>query len=279
MILSKSPKSLQTALSTFFLGCIALVFAFPFYYVFVLATWPSSKILVFPPHFLFGDGVKDNLVSLFQRVPFAINFMNSLGIAVLSTLSVLLFCTMAGFAFSKYEFKFKKQLFGFVIATMAIPGFLNIIPFYKMMVSFHWINTWLPLIVPGMAGAFGIFLMTQFLQNAIPLELLDAARIDGLGEFSILLRIVFPLAKSGLAVLGVVTFVGSWNNFTGPLILLPKVNSTTLPVALSVLNSRVDNNMGALMIGNALTLLPLLVVFMFFSRQIIAGLTAGAVKG
>jgi len=121
--------------------------------------------------------------------------------------------------------------------------------------------------------------MTQFLHNAIPLELLDAARIDGLGEFSILLRIVFPLARSGMAVLGVVTFVGSWNNFTGPLILLPRVDATTLPVALSVLNSRQDNNMGALMVGNALTLLPLLLVFLFFSRQIISGLTAGAVKG
>jgi multiple sugar transport system permease protein len=275
----KPLRSLPTVLATFFLGCLALVFAFPFYYVFVLATWPSNQIMVFPPHFLFGNGVMANLESLFQRVPFAINFMNSLGIAVLSTLSVLLFCTMAGFAFSKYEFRFKKQLFAFVIATMAIPGFLNIIPFYKMMVALKWINTWLPLIVPGMAGAFGIFLMTQFLHNAIPLELLDAARIDGLGEFSILLRIVFPLARSGMAVLGVVTFVGSWNNFTGPLILLPRVDATTLPVALSVLNSRQDNNMGALMVGNALTLLPLLLVFLFFSRQIISGLTAGAVKG
>ncbi|MBP7095895.1 MAG: carbohydrate ABC transporter permease [Spirochaetia bacterium] len=120
--------------------------------------------------------------------------------------------------------------------------------------------------------------MTQFLTNSVPDELLDAARIDGLTEFGILTRIIFPLAKPGLAVLGVVTFVGSWNNFTGPLVLLPKVESTTLPVALSALNSRVDNNLGALMLGNALTLLPLIVAFVFFSKRIIAGLTAGAVK-
>ncbi len=272
-------KSLPSILTTALLGLLALVFAFPFYYVFVLASWPSQQILVFPPHFWFGNGVMDNLVSLFARVPFATNFLNSFGIAVLSTLSVLFFCTMAGFAFSKYEFKFKKSLFAFVVATLAIPGFLNIIPFYKMMVGFGWINTWLPLIVPGMAGAFGIFLMTQFLEKALPGDLLDAARIDGLGEFALLWKVVFPLARSGMAILGVVTFVGSWNNFTGPLILLPDVNATTLPVALSVLNSRVDNNMGGLMVGNALTLLPLLVVFMIFSRQIISGLTAGAIKG
>jgi len=272
-------KKLSTYVTTFLLGLLALVFAFPFYYVFVLATWRSQEVLAFPPHLWFGTGLLENWTSLFGRVPFATNFLNSLGIATLSTVSVLFFCTLAGFAFSKYQFKLKKTLFFFVIATMAIPGFLNIIPFYKMMVVFGWINTWLPLIVPGMAGAFGIFLMTQFLENALPFELLEAARIDGVGEFSMLWRVVFPLARAGMAVLGVVTFVGSWNNFTGPLILLPDVDATTLPVALSVLNSRVDNNMGALFLGNALTLLPLLVIFMLFSRQIISGLTAGAVKG
>jgi len=148
-----------------------------------------------------------------------------------------------------------------------------------MMVRFGWINTWLPLVVPGMAGAFGIFLMTQFLENSLPTDVLEAARIDGLVDFGILMRIVFPLAWPAMAVLGIVTFVGSWNNFTGPLILLPKIEATTLPVALSLLNSRVDNNQGALMLGNALTLLPLIVIFVFFSKQIISGLTAGAVKG
>ncbi|HAE23565.1 MAG TPA: sugar ABC transporter permease [Spirochaetaceae bacterium] len=269
----------QKVLSYLFLGLMAFIFAYPFYNVFVLATWPSSQVLSFPPRFFFGAGLMENWQQLFARIPIGKNFYNSLGIALLSTGSVLFFCTMAGYAFAKFEFRFKAQLYAFVIATMAIPGFLNIIPFYKMMVAFKWVNTWLPLIVPGMAGAFGIFLMTQFLENSIPAELLDAARIDGLGEFGILIRIVFPLSKPGLAVLGIVTFVGSWNNFTGPLILLPRIDSTTLPVALSVLNSRVDNNLGALMLGNALTLLPLMLIFLFFSKQIISGLTAGAVKG
>jgi multiple sugar transport system permease protein len=266
-------------LSYIIMGLMAFIFAYPFYNVFVLATWPSNQVLSFPPRFFFGTGLIENWQQLFARIPFGRNFYNSLGIALLSTVSVLFFCTMAGYAFAKFEFRFKAQLYAFVIATMAIPGFLNIIPFYKMMVAFKWVNTWLPLIVPGMAGAFGIFLMTQFLENSIPSELLDAARIDGLGEFGILIRIVFPLSKPGLAVLGIVTFVGSWNNFTGPLILLPRIDSTTLPVALSVLNSRVDNNLGALMLGNALTLLPLMLIFLFFSKQIISGLTAGAVKG
>lgn len=261
------------------LGLMALVFAYPFYSIFVLATWRAQEVLHFPPHFFFGPSLLENLGQLNARIPFIHNFANSLGIAVCSTVTVTLFCTVAGFAFAKYEFRFKNQLYMFVISTMAIPSFLNIIPFYKMMVQFHWINTWLPLFVPGMANAFGIFMMTQFMQNSIPSELLDAARIDGLSELGILFRIVFPLAKPGLAVLGMVTFIGAWNNFTGPLILLPKISATTLPVALTVLNSRVDNNMGALFLGNALTVLPLMIIFILFSKQIISGLTAGAIKG
>lgn len=260
------------------LALFGLLFALPFWMVFVLASWPAREVLVFPPHFWFGGGVIENWGQLLGRIPFARNYFNSFGIATLAMLTNVFFCTMAGFAFSKYRFRGRDALYAFVIATMAVPGFLNLIPFYKMMVRFSWINTWLPLVVPGMAGAFGIFLMTQFLSNSIPDELLDAARIDGLTEFGILRRVIFPLAKPGLAVLGVITFVGSWNNFTGPLVLLPKVEATTLPVALTVLNSRVDNNLGALMLGNALTLLPLIAVFIIFSKQIIAGLTAGAVK-
>jgi multiple sugar transport system permease protein len=226
----------------------------------------------------FGNGVQENAQILFSRVPYLKNFLNSLGIAAISTVLTIFFCTMAGFAFAKYKFKFKKQLYQFVIATLAIPGFLNIVPFYKMMVAFKWINTWLPLIVPGMAGAFGIFLMTQFMENSIPEEILEAGRIDGLTEFGLLMKIAFPLAKPGMAILGIITFIGSWNSFTSAMIFLPSVEKTTLPVALSMLNSRVDNNMGGLMLGTALSLIPIIIVFVAFSKQIIAGLTAGAVK-
>ncbi len=275
----KSSIIVKKALLYLILGIMALVFAYPFYNVFVLATWPGDQVLRSPPHFFFGGGLAENFRQLVSRIPFGRNFFNSLGIALTSTISVIFFCTMAGFAFAKYRFRFRDQLYFFVIASMAIPGFLNIIPFYKMMVRFGWINTWLPLVVPGMAGAFGIFLMTQFLENSLPNDVIEAARIDGLGDLGILMRIVFPLARPAMAVLGIVTFVGSWNNFTGPLILMPKIEATTLPVALSLLNSRVDNNQGALMLGNALTLLPLILIFVFFSKQIISGLTAGAVKG
>lgn len=259
------------------LGLFAFLFTFPFYYVFVLATHATP--FANPPHLFFGDALGANFDALFRQIPFMKSFFNSLGIATLATVSVIFFCTLGGFAFAKYEFRGKNALLLFVVMTMAIPPFLNIIPFFRMMVAIGWYQTWLPLIVPGMANSFGIFLMKQFLEDSIPNELMEAARIDGLNEFQMVPHIVFPLAKPGLAILGTITFVGSWNNFLGALVMLPDPRNSTLPVSLSSLFVRSDGNFGGLMLGTALSLLPLLVIFMFFSRKIISNLAAGAMKG
>ncbi len=255
------------------------IFGFPFYYMLVLSTVPGTQVYRNPPHIFFKTSMFENIAALFQDIPFPVNFFNSVGIATLSTVTVVFFCTMGGFALAKYNFKWKKPIFFLLLSTMAIPPFLNIIPFFKMMVFFKWYGTWLPLIVPGMANAFGILLMTQFMQTSIPDVLLDAARIDGLTEFGILNRIVFPLSKSSIAVLGIMTFINSWNNFLGALVMLPNVDKTTIPVALSKLFMQMDGNRGGLMAGTVLAVLPLIVVFVMFNKQIISGLTAGSVKG
>ncbi|MBI9104623.1 MAG: carbohydrate ABC transporter permease [Spirochaetales bacterium] len=262
-----------------FLSLFVFIFGFPFYYMFVLSTVPGTQIYRNPPHIFFKTSLFENIGALFQDIPFPTNFFNSTAIAVLSTVTVIFFCTMGGFALAKYEFKFKKAIFFFMLSTMAIPPFLNIIPFFKMMVFFNWYGTWLPLIVPGMANAFGILLMTQFMGSSIPDALLDAARIDGLTEFGILTRIAFPLSKSGIAVLGIMTFINSWNNFLGALVMLPNIDKTTIPVALSKLFMQMDGNRGGLMAGTVLAVLPLIIVFIIFNKQIISGLTAGSVKG
>lgn len=256
-----------------------LIFGFPFYYMFVLATIPGTQVYRNPPHIFFKSSFLDNIGALFQDLPFGVNFFNSFGIAALSTITVVFFCTMGGFALSKYEFKGKKAIFVLMLSTMAIPPFLNIIPFFRMMVFFGWYGTWLPLIVPGMANAFGIILMTQFMGSSIPDALLDAGRIDGLTEFGLLLRIAFPLSRSGIAVLGIMTFINSWNNFLGALVMLPNVDSTTLPVALSKLFMQMDGDRGGLMAGTLLAVVPLIFVFIAFNKQIISGLAAGSVKG
>ena len=259
------------------LAIFGFLFVFPFYYVFVLAT--HAVPYANPPHLWFGADFQANATVLFEQIPFLRATLTSLGIGVIATLATIFFCTLGGFAFAKYEFKGKNALLMFVVLTMGIPVFLNIVPFFRMMIAIGWYLTWLPLIVPGMANAFGIFLMKQFLENSIPSDLMDAGRIDGISELQMLPHIVFPLAKPAIAVLGTVTFIGSWNNFLGALVMLPDPRKSTLPVALSSLFVRSDGNYGGLMLGLALSLLPLLIVFVLFSRTIIANLTAGSIKG
>ncbi len=283
MISDKKIQHLSIKISTTFLFLILLIvsifFVYPFYYVFVLASRERANMFTVPPPFWFGNGIRQNYTSLLQNLPFWRNMFNSTGIAVLATVTTIFFCTMAGFAFAKYKFKGKDFLFNFILATLAIPQLLGIIPFFKMMVWLNWINTWLPLFVPTMANAFGIFLMRQYLEGSIPIDLLDAARIDGMKEFKILLRIVFPLARPAIAVLGISTFIGSWNNFFGALVILRDKNSYTVPVALSSLLGVHNVDFGAIMLGTALALIPLLLIFIFFSKQIIASLLAGSLKG
>lgn len=273
-------KSITTRVLLYFILILCVfLFAFPFYYVFVLASQEGTNMYVNPPHIFFGKYYFENIGKLFEEIPFGLHFLNSVLIGMLATAGTAFFCTMGGFALSKYEFKGKKTIYGFMVTTIAIPVFLNLVPFFRMMNAFGWYDTWLPLIVPGMANAFGIFMMTQFLQEAVPSELISAARIDGLSEFGILMKIVFPLAKSSLAIIMIVTFVGKWNDLIGPLIFIPTVEKQPIPPALTRLYSNLEGDRGALMAGNTLAILPLVIVFTVFSKQIISGLTAGSVKG
>lgn len=276
---SPSTRIVNKAFVYLVLAFFAFLFTFPFYYMLVLATVPGTQVYRYPPHILFKGSLMTNIGRLFNDIPFVTNFMNSVGIAVLATVSVVFFCTMGGFALSKYEFKGKKAVFLFIMSTLAIPPFLNIIPFFKMMVTINWYGTWLPLIVPGMANAFGIFMMAQFMRDSIPNELLDAARIDGLTEFGLLMKIAFPLSQAGIAVLAILTFIGSWNNFLGALVMLPTIDKTTIPVALSKLSLQMDGDRGGLMAGTVLAVAPLMAIFIAFNRQIIDSLTAGSLKG
>ena len=161
-----------------------------------------------------------------------------------------------------------------MIATMMIPQLLGIVPYYIEMSIFGWLDKPRALYVPGMASAFGIFLMRQYITAAFPKELMDAARIDGCSEFRIYWNIVLPLVKPGLATLGIVTFVGSWNNFLGALVVLRSREAFTLPVALRTLQGYTTIRWGAIMLGTTLSVLPILVVFLAASRRVIHAFTA-----
>ncbi|MFD1732474.1 carbohydrate ABC transporter permease [Deinococcus malanensis] len=178
-----------------------------------------------------------------------------------------------------YTFKGREFLFAIVLATLLIPTALNIVPFALIMQAIGWIDTPRALWVPGMAGAFGIFLMRQYIGSAIPKELMEAGRIDGASEFGIYRRIILPLCGPALGTLGMITFIGSWNSFVGPLIIFRSAETYTAPLLIRSLQAVANTDWGALMVGVALTVLPLLVIFAFASRQLIEGLTSGSLKG
>jgi len=256
----------------------ALIMLAPFYFMFVFATHSRTEIFSMPPPMWFGTALLENLNILTEKIPFWKNLGWSLYVAIASTVLTLLFCSMAGYAFAIMEFRFKNFLFAWVIGTMLIPSFMNMIPTFMVMDLLGWIDEHRALYLPGAAGAFGIFLMRQFTSTAVPKELIEAARMDGCGEFAIYWRIVLPLLKPALGTLGLVTFIGSWNNFIQPLIVMRTADNYTLPLALRSLQSPVNTEWGALMTGSAIATIPLMILFAISSRQLIAGLTAGAVK-
>jgi len=256
----------------------ALLMLAPFYFMFVFATLDKADIFNMPPPLWFGDALLDNLKILAARLPFWRNLGWSLYVALMATALTLLFCSMAGYAFAMLQFRFKGLIFGLVMVTLLVPAFMNMIPSFMIMDALGWIDSHRALYLPGAASAFGIFLMRQFAAASVPRDLIEAARLDGCSELGIYWRIALPLMKPALGTLGLITFIASWNNFMGPLVLLRTAEQYTLPLALRSLQSTTNTEWGALMAGSAVATLPLLVLFVFSSRQLIAGLTTGAVK-
>lgn len=259
-------------------GIGALIMLAPFYFMFVFATHSRTEIFSLPPPMFFGDDFFNNLKILTERMPFWRNLGWSLYVAIASTVLTLLFCSMGGYAFALFDFKYKNALFGLVMGTMLLPSFMNMIPTFMIMDVLGWIDQPRALYIPGAASAFGIFLMRQFVSSSIPKDLIEAARMDGCSELGIFWRIVLPLLKPALGTLGLITFIASWNNFIGPLIVMRSPDMYTLPLALRSLQSPVDTEWGALMTGSAIATLPLVILFVISSKQLISGLTTGAVK-
>ena len=276
----RAPAARQTLLAAYLMVALgAVLLVSPFWFTFVFASHSRSAIFNTPPPLWFGSAALSNLDLLLERLPFWQNFGMSVYVAVMTTALNLLLCSMGGYAFAVYEFRFKKPLFAVVLASMMLPAFLNMIPSFMVMQALGWIDEPRALYVPGAAGALGVFLLRQYISSAIPRELIDAARMDGCGEFRIFWSVVLPLVGPALGTLGLITFINSWNNFLAPLVVMRSVEHYTLPLALRSMQSPNNTEWGALMVGSAITMLPLLVVYVFSARRLVAGLTAGAVRG
>ena len=255
-----------------------LISIFPFYWMFVIGSNTTSDINKFPPVVIPGANFLVNAQQVFERIDFFGSILNSLIISSLITLSVLFFCSLAGFAFSKLEFEGRDGLFIFLLATMMIPPQLGLIPNFMIISKLGWLDDVRAVIVPGMVSAFGVFWMRQYISSAVPYELIEASRMDGCSNFRIYWNIVIPTVRPGLATLGIVTFMGAWNDFLWPLIVLKDKSSHTIQIALRTLNDVYFTDYSMILAGTFMATLPILVVFLLFSKQFIAGITDGAVK-
>jgi len=255
----------------------ALLMLAPFYWLIVASTHRSRDIFSNPPNLVPGDQLVANLTNLFQQASFGSALQNSVIIALLYALLGGAVCTMAGYAFAKFTFPGRGVLFGAVLATLALPSQVTLVPLFQIMVQLNWLNTYQALILPNLALPFGIFLMRQTMQS-VPDELLQAARVDGAGELRIFLQIVLPTMRPALAALGIFMFLGQWNDFVYPLIIQRTPDAYTIPVALASLQGLSDTDYGQLLAGTAVSVLPVLGLFLFLQRHFVAGILAGAVK-
>jgi len=258
---------------------LAGLMVFPFLWMTVTSSLKLPQILQYPPRLVPGTDLIRNITALVQTVPFVRAFINSLFIAGVATVGQVFLCSLAGFAFAKYEFLGRETLFLLVLATMMIPATVNLIPWFIMMSWLGWTDTYQALIVPGMANAFGIFWMRQSITQAVHDEIIQAARIDGCSEIRIYTRVVVPMVRPALGALSILVFLGVWNEYLQPLIILNTVHKFTLPLILALLHNQYGTQLHLVMVGSTLATVPVLIIFFLTSRWFIRGLTAGALKG
>ncbi|MBB5871408.1 cellobiose transport system permease protein [Allocatelliglobosispora scoriae] len=258
---------------------VLLLSIFPIYFSFVVASQDNSALGKVPPPVLPGANILDNIQRVFDTVPFGQALINSLLVSAAVSVSVVLFSTLAGFAFAKLRFRGRTAALVLVVATMTVPPQLGIIPLYLLMIKFEWTDSLVAVIFPALVNAFGVFFMTQFLREALPTELLEAGRVDGCGNHRLFWHVVLPAARPAAAVLGMLTFLGTWNDFIWPLLVLQSPEQQTAQVALSTLRSGYVQDYSLALTGTLLATVPLLVVFGLLGKQLIGGIMHGAVKG
>ncbi len=239
----------------------------------------SLRLTIHRPSYLsiVWDKFTSNYRNLWKTVPYNRYFINSVFIATSSTLLTLFFCSLGGYAFAKYRFRGEKVLFSILLASMMVPFQVLLVPLFGLMYDIGWLNSYKAIVIPFSVGAFGVFLMRQFIVS-IPTELLDAARIDGCSEFGIYYRIVLPIIKPALGALTIYSFLGSWNGYLWPLIILRDEAKYTLPIGLANLIGIYRQDYGMLMAGTLLSLLPIVILFLSMQREFVQGITLGSVK-
>ncbi|MGB2567466.1 carbohydrate ABC transporter permease [Micromonospora citrea] len=279
--MGRAPQDTPAGLGTYLLLAVTMLFAaFPLYWMFVIATSNDEALAKLPPAVVPGDRFMTNVDEVFslQDVYFAASLVNSVIVSTVVTASVLFFCSLAGFAFAKLRFAGRNALMLFVVLTLTVPNQLGIVALYIVMGKLGWNGTLLAVIAPGLVTAFGVFYMRQFIVNTVPDELVESARVDGATTMRVYWNIVLPAIRPALAVLGLLTFVATWNDFQWPLITLSGTDYPTSMVAISDLASGNYVIYRRVLAGAFIATVPLLIMLFIGGRQIVRGIMEGAVK-
>jgi cellobiose transport system permease protein len=255
-----------------------LVSIFPLYWTIVAASHSNHEMAETPPPFVPGGSIFHNIHLAMQQANIARAIANSVIVAGIISIGTVLCCTLAGFAFAKLRFRGRGALLGIVVGTMMVPTQLGIIPLFVLIANLHWVNHLQAVVLPTLVSAFGVFFMRQYLQQALPIELIEAGWVDGASTSRIFLTIVLPIARPAMAVLGMLTFLTAWNDFFWPIIALTTRNPT-VQVALAGLGGGYVPDQAVIMAGTLVGTLPILVVFIVLGRHIVGGIMHGAVKG
>lgn len=252
---------------------------FPLVWTAIAASRTNTRLAQTPPPLWFGGNLFNNLDKAWNGANMGTALLNTTVVAGTVAASTVLFSTIAGFAFAKLRFRFKNILLMLTIGTMMVPPQLSVVPLYMMVAKLEWTDQLQAVIVPTLVSAFGVFFMRQYLTQALPTELIEAARMDGASSLRIIWHVVFPAARPAMAVLGMLTFVQSWNDFFWPFIALTQNGNPTMQVALTGLSRGYTPDQSLIMAGALLGTLPLLIAFVLFGKQIVGGIMQGAVKG
>jgi cellobiose transport system permease protein len=252
---------------------------FPLVWTAIAASRDNQRLAETPPPFWFGSGLFDKLEIAWTDANLGEAFINTTFVAGVSAITIVVLSTIAGFAFAKLRFKGRNALMLIVIGTMMVPPQLSVIPLYMMVAKLDWSDQLQAVILPSLVSAFGVFFMRQYLLQALPDELIEAARVDGANSWRIIWHVVFPAARPAMAVLGMLMFVQTWNDFLWPFLVLTQNGSPTVQVAVAGLGRGYTPDQSLIMAGALLGTLPLLIVFAIFGKQIVGGIMQGAVKG
>lgn len=255
------------------LGGVMMVFPF----IWMLFTSFKTGGDIYSFSFIPKPFTLSNYSRVLSKTDFPLWFANSLGVGLVSTASVLLFDALTGYVLCKMNFPGKNAIFVMILSTMMVPTEMLIIPWYNMTSSLGWMNSYWSIMFPGMITAFGIFMMRQFF-GGVPTDLLEAARIDGLHELGIFFRVAIPLVLPAISALAIFSFLGNWNAYLWPVIVITKYRLYTLPVGLSTFSSDAGSEWGLIMTGATMATVPVLIVFLFFQRQIIEGINLTGMK-